>query len=72
MRGYLHVQFGGREYPDPTIIMPLQCNVTWFNSTIKLTNYLLIKKKKNLDSIKYVIIVTMLYTINVNHIDNTI
>ncbi|WZY88435.1 hypothetical protein YC2023_045170 [Brassica napus] len=25
MRGDLHVRFGGRGYPDPTIIMPLQC-----------------------------------------------
>lgn len=25
MRGDPHVRFGGRGYPDPTIIMPLQC-----------------------------------------------
>ncbi|KAK7321017.1 hypothetical protein VNO77_31085 [Canavalia gladiata] len=25
MRGDLHVRFGRRGYPDPTIIMPLQC-----------------------------------------------
>ncbi|KAE8715889.1 MLO-like protein 10 [Hibiscus syriacus] len=30
MRGDLHIQFGGRGYPDPTINMPLQCYLGCF------------------------------------------
>ncbi|KAA0035361.1 ATPase subunit 4 [Cucumis melo var. makuwa] len=58
MRGDLHVRFGGRGYPDPTIIMPLQSYLTVLERKRKKGNF-----KTHKCSFSFILSLELLYSL---------